>query len=169
MGVLFPFVSDMRHKLLNLSSVRHSTNLQFTNKGFSVGWNCQGNTLHFIAHISLLVLTFLGTAVNISCFNQNQGVHPQQNVQTTLKDCRIFPERSIRQKLLRAIFPSSPSLSIVEDLPARMQSALTTYASSPDRSTHLAPNHLGSLNPHRQLLTKISILDPPLHFSTHTQ
>lgn len=40
MGVLFPFVSDMRHKLLNLSSVRHSTNLQFTDKEFSVGWNC---------------------------------------------------------------------------------------------------------------------------------
>lgn len=41
MGVLFPFVSDMRHKLLNLSSVRHQTNLQFTNKEFSVGWNCR--------------------------------------------------------------------------------------------------------------------------------
>lgn len=41
MGGLFPFVSDMRHKLLNLSSVRHSTNLQFTNKEFSVGWNCR--------------------------------------------------------------------------------------------------------------------------------
>lgn len=40
MGVLFPFVSDMRHKLLNLSSVRHSTNLQFMSEGFSVGWNC---------------------------------------------------------------------------------------------------------------------------------
>lgn len=36
-GVLFPFVSDMRHKLLNLSSVRHSTNLQFINEDFSVG------------------------------------------------------------------------------------------------------------------------------------
>lgn len=41
MGGLFPFVSDMRHTLLNLSSVRHSTNLQFTNKEFSVGWNCR--------------------------------------------------------------------------------------------------------------------------------
>lgn len=41
MGVLFPFVPDMRHKLLNLSSVRHRTNLQFTSKEFSVGWNCR--------------------------------------------------------------------------------------------------------------------------------
>lgn len=32
MGACFPFVSDMRHRLLNLSSVRHSINLQFTNR-----------------------------------------------------------------------------------------------------------------------------------------
>lgn len=32
MGVCFPFVSDMRHRLLNLSSVRHSINLQFTHR-----------------------------------------------------------------------------------------------------------------------------------------
>lgn len=35
-GEWFPFVSDMRHKLLNVSSVRQSTNPQFTNKEFSV-------------------------------------------------------------------------------------------------------------------------------------
>lgn len=44
-GVLFPFVSDVRHKLLNLSSVRHSTNLQFANKEFFVGWKCPGHAL----------------------------------------------------------------------------------------------------------------------------
>lgn len=33
----FPLFQEMRHKLLDLSSVRHSTNLQFTNEEFSVG------------------------------------------------------------------------------------------------------------------------------------
>ena len=84
-----------------------------------------------IAHTSLLVLTLLGTAVNsISCFNQNQGVHPQQNVHgSRLKDCRVFPERSIRQKLLRAVFPSSPSLS-TQPLPFHCGGFACTYVVS---------------------------------------
>lgn len=56
--VLFPFVSDMRHKLLNLSSVRHSRNFQFTNKEFSGGWNChvtqKGKIICKLVHCNVL-------------------------------------------------------------------------------------------------------------------
>lgn len=59
MGLSFPFVSAMRHRLLNLSSVRHSTNLQFINKEFSVGYNChnmqkKGKIICKLVHCNVL-------------------------------------------------------------------------------------------------------------------